>query len=129
MPIHIVVTEYRDVLDRVVEEIDSVFGDKANAQARADAINSDYERYPSHVAGVETFAFSDFDLQPRRVTARIGVQAGAGNANAKLTPDDVREIRRLKSQGWIQADIARHFGVHPVTVSQIIRGERWKHVK
>jgi hypothetical protein len=41
---------------------------------------------------------------------------------AKLTDDDVREIRALRARGLLQAQIGARFNIHPSTVSRITRG-------
>jgi hypothetical protein len=54
-----------------------------------------------------------------------GEQSGA----AKLTEDQVREIRRLAAEGWSQPKLGRRFGVVHATVGRIIRGKGWSHVR
>lgn len=54
-----------------------------------------------------------------------------GNANgmAKLTEDNVREIRRLYATGnFTQRELALRFGVSHATIGRIVRREIWKHV-
>jgi hypothetical protein len=50
---------------------------------------------------------------------------GSRNHHAKLTADDVREIRRLAAGGVRQAEIAERFSVSRVTVSNIHRRKSW----
>lgn len=50
---------------------------------------------------------------------------GDRNPMARLTWHQVREIRALKQAGIMQLRIAEQFGVSPMTVSRIIRGESW----
>jgi hypothetical protein len=47
---------------------------------------------------------------------------GAAHWAAKLTDADVRIIRRRHVEGERQTTLAREFGVHPATVSRIVRG-------
>ena len=48
---------------------------------------------------------------------------------SKLTPADVRKIRRLWERTTLsQREIGERFGVHQVTVSAIVRGVSWTHV-
>jgi len=54
-----------------------------------------------------------------------GSKKGNRNAMSKLTEDDVREIRRLISEGYIQGYIAGIFGVNHATISDINRRYRW----
>lgn len=54
---------------------------------------------------------------------------GSGHVHAKITEDDVREMRRLHEAGGItQLAIARRFGLHPTTVNDIVNRKRWLHV-
>jgi hypothetical protein len=53
---------------------------------------------------------------------------GERNSQAKLTNKKVREIRRLWGGGATQRHIAKLFDVAPITISRIIRGERWASV-
>lgn len=47
----------------------------------------------------------------------------------KLTPADVRKIRRLwERTNLSQREIGERFGVHQVTVSSIVRGVTWTDV-
>lgn len=45
--------------------------------------------------------------------------------SAKLTPEQVNDIRLLVAQGESQASVSRNFGVHQSHVSRIVRGEFW----
>jgi hypothetical protein len=47
---------------------------------------------------------------------------------SKLAPDQVREIRRLLSEGWSCAKLAPHFGVTQANISRIKRGVSWRGV-
>lgn len=46
-------------------------------------------------------------------------------ANAKITEDDVREIRTLSKKGVTQDVLAEMFGISQTQVGRIIRYERW----
>lgn len=52
---------------------------------------------------------------------------GEKHWRAKLSDAAIREIRALKGK-MNHSELARRFGVHRVTVLQIQRGIRWKHV-
>jgi hypothetical protein len=56
---------------------------------------------------------------------------GEKSGNAKLTDDNVREIRRLwdNGEGMQQTAIARMFGVSSVRISLIVRRKSWKHIE
>ena len=47
---------------------------------------------------------------------------GEGHWAAKLSAEDVREMRRLTDMGWTRKAIGEHFGVNAATVSRIVRG-------
>lgn len=54
---------------------------------------------------------------------------GVKNGSAKLTEDQVVEIRRLYATGkYRQKDIGAEFGVSQRTISLITRNEHWRHV-
>lgn len=54
-------------------------------------------------------------------------QRGADRHNAKLTPDDVREIRRLGPETK-NASLAAQFGVSESNIEFILKRKTWKHV-
>jgi DNA invertase Pin-like site-specific DNA recombinase len=53
---------------------------------------------------------------------------GTRNGRAKLTPDDVREIRRRCADGEEASTIAVDFGISRSTVYDIKSGRIWKSV-
>lgn len=54
---------------------------------------------------------------------------GSSRGMAKLTPAQVRMIRRLWAQGKLtQGQIAEKFGVHQVSVSSVVTGRTWSDV-
>ncbi len=58
------------------------------------------------------------------------VPRGEAHGMAKLTSDDVRQIRALYAAGGISQDrLAEQFHVHRKGISQIIRRIIWKHVE
>jgi hypothetical protein len=54
---------------------------------------------------------------------------GEATANAKLTEDLVREVKRRYSgkRGEVIA-LAREYGIHPGTLLDVLRGRTWSHV-
>lgn len=46
---------------------------------------------------------------------------------AKLTADQVRQIRELRQQGWLQKDIASKFKISRVQIQRILNGTRWQY--
>jgi hypothetical protein len=53
---------------------------------------------------------------------------GTNHRLAKLTEEDVREIRSELAVGWSQTACAKKRGLHKTTISQIARGVTWRHV-
>lgn len=53
---------------------------------------------------------------------------GTRSIHAKVTEDDVLQMRIMSSEGASTAEIARRFGLTPGTVSVAVRGLKWKHV-
>ena len=50
---------------------------------------------------------------------------GSKNPQAKLSEEQVGEIKRLLGQGVKQVDIARRFNIHKGTVHDIKKGHNW----
>lgn len=58
-----------------------------------------------------------------------GPPMGENHTNAKLSEDDVREMRRLHKDGNCgYGRIAKHFRVSRATAYQVIRRFTWAHV-
>jgi len=55
-------------------------------------------------------------------------QIGETAPNAKLSEDDVREIRRRCEEGESQAAVARAFNVTGTSVSYIVKRKSWSHI-
>jgi len=49
-------------------------------------------------------------------------------SRAKVTEDDVREIRKLVSGGMMMKDAAVIYQISPCAISNIIHRHRWAHV-
>lgn len=48
---------------------------------------------------------------------------------AKMTPDQVKEARRLYWSGQMsQAQLGKKYGVHPATISRTVRGQNWNYI-
>lgn len=54
--------------------------------------------------------------------------SGIAHPNAKLTDENVRQIRKLSAQGLSQRKLAKQFNVSRGTIEPIIKGETWKHI-
>lgn len=55
-------------------------------------------------------------------------QRGAAHHSAKLTDDQVREIRHRHTNGERQADLAREYRLSDNSVSRLLHRLSWKHV-
>lgn len=71
-----------------------------------------------------TWGHVDPEWQPPDSKAK-----GQKHPFAKLTEDDVREIRKLADKGLSPREIAAKFKVSRGTIEPILRGETWKHVE
>jgi len=56
------------------------------------------------------------------------VAIGEAVHNSKMTPDGVREMRRLSAEGMATKALARKFGINDKTAKSIIDRRHWKHV-
>lgn len=54
---------------------------------------------------------------------------GAEHPQARLSADDVREIRRLHTEGIGYRRLGKRFNVHHQTVQAIVTGRSWSRVK
>lgn len=64
------------------------------------------------------------------LTKVLGKRRGESHGNAKLTEDDIREIRRLYSSGeHTQREIAARFNITRPNVGYIVRRIAWPHVE
>jgi hypothetical protein len=53
---------------------------------------------------------------------------GVNNPKAKLSEDDVKEIRRLHASGKLTKHIAEDYGVAITTIAAIVTRRAWKHI-
>lgn len=60
--------------------------------------------------------------------AKIG-RRGSANSQARLTEDDVRDIRARAANGERQIDIAAERGVSKAAINDIVRRKNWAHVE
>ncbi len=74
----------------------------------------------NHVDSVNHGTFS----KPPRTNMR-----GEQNGNARFTEADIKQIRKLRSEGMAQKDIGALFGVGQTTISDITRRRSWAWVE
>jgi hypothetical protein len=81
---------------------------------------------PEHL----TFGSSADNMRDRDEAGRQAQQKGVDNGNAKLTEEQVIEIRRRYADGGVtQQELGDEFGVARRTISDIIRREIWTHLE
>lgn len=81
---------------------------------------------PEHL-WLGTVADNNADMSSK---GRVGISRGEANGNAKLTEEQVREIRKRYAEGGVaQWDLAVEYGVSSTPISYAIRGRNWKHVR
>ncbi len=67
------------------------------------------------------------NVQDMLAKGRANNPNGERHAQAKLSDEDVRRIRKLI--GTVPAvDLAHHYGVNPSTIANIKAGRKWAHV-
>lgn len=64
------------------------------------------------------------DMVTKRRHAR-----GVRHGHCKLTEENVRKVWVLKSEGIVQGKIAETLGVSQSTISEILSGKRWTHLR
>jgi hypothetical protein len=65
----------------------------------------------------------------REMKGRGSKQRGEERGSAKLTNQDIPRIRELCDNGVTQRAAARIYGVAQSTIGEIVRREKWSHVK
>ena len=69
------------------------------------------------------------NMADRDAKGRHWVQHGERHPRARLTEDDVREIRRSHAAGEASYTmLALRFGVHVQTIAGVVQRKNWKHV-
>ena len=65
------------------------------------------------------------NLADRDRKGRQSRSIGEASYWARLTFDEVAELRQLRAEGWRQVDLAARYGVSQPAVSMICSGKRW----
>lgn len=68
------------------------------------------------------------NMRDMTARGRADVRRGDRNTQARLTVDDVTEIRRQRSEGTTHAALADRFGVTRSAIQSIDAGRTWSHV-
>ena len=82
---------------------------------------------PRHLyAGTQQDNVNDMVRRKRQAPAELTRHLGEEHGRAKLTDDDVREIRALYATGnYSQPILGKRYGVVHSTIGRIVRGEHW----
>lgn len=81
---------------------------------------------PSHLF-VGTQADNMADMQKKGRAHRVG-RKGTANHRARLTDEQVREIRRRAASGEAQNKLAEEFPCGHATINRIVLRKSWKHL-
>lgn len=65
------------------------------------------------------------NMQDMKAKGRSADKAGEKCGKAKLSTNEVDEIRRLVAGGKTQASVALKFDIHPSHISRIVNKKRW----
>lgn len=71
----------------------------------------------------------DENMADRKRKGRDRPMKGEAHGSARLTEDQVREIRARRAQGELPAAIGADYGIAATTVRGICNRHRWNHVK
>lgn len=85
---------------------------------------------PSCVNSAHLFLGSHADNSRDKISKnRYGVLLrGEKRAFSKLKPENIREMRRLTKEGFLQKELAQIYRVSKGTIHKILSGKRWTHV-
>lgn len=96
----------------------------ANPENKPQVNHKDGDKENNHVNNLEWVTNSENDLHAFEIGLRT-VNRGSKSNLAKLTEEEVIEIRKLKKNGKTQRNIAKVFDISEGSVSQIVNRKRW----
>ena len=77
---------------------------------------------PSHI-------FCATQLENRQDAKRKGrVTRGANCHLSKMTETKVRDLRKLRNEGWSYGALVKHFGISKSSIASIVKMKTWSHV-
>jgi hypothetical protein len=122
-PEHLIVGTHQDNSNDAVER---------NRQAKGEALaQAQYQNRPrgkAHGSKTKPEALMRGDEWRRQHAQHTASLRGTNNHWAKLTEDDVREIRVLCGFDFPHRELAKIYGVSRPVMSKVIRGESYKNV-
>jgi hypothetical protein len=78
----------------------------------------------AHFCNLEWASYSD--QQEHALSSGLNASFGETHYAAKLTWNDVDEIRRLAASGVLQRDIASKYGCGRKNITKIVNNQRWE---
>jgi len=99
-----------------------------NPEEKPEINHKDGNKINNAVTNLEWATSSENNMHAFRVLGRQ-TPRGEQHGSAKLTADDVRQIRRLYATGnYTQQELGNTFGVRQGEVSHIVRRKNWVHI-
>ena len=89
--------------------------------------HQDGDKTNDNISNLEWVTSSENKLHALRNGLKIPAK-GVKIATAKLNDNKVREIRKLKREGYSYSELSRLFGVAPETVFAVVTRITWKHI-
>jgi DNA-binding transcriptional regulator YiaG len=84
----------------------------------------DGNKQNNHVSNLEWCSYSENGKHSHKIGLQQA-QKGETHVGAKLTNDQAKRIRQLYKEGISQQKLADFFNVSQITISRIVRGERY----
>lgn len=92
--------------------------------------HKDGDRTNNHLSNLEFVTSEQNRIHSYTVLGALNKKArGEQQHLSKLTDDKVRQIRKMKQEGYTNEQLAKIFNVRHTTISAAYRGATWKHVK
>jgi len=99
-----------------------------NPEEKPEINHKDGNKINNAVTNLEWATSSENNMHAFRVLGRQ-TPRGEQHGSAKLTADDVKQIRRLYATGnYTQQELGNTFGVRQGEVSHIVRRKNWVHI-
>lgn len=98
-----------------------------NPENKPEVNHKDTNKHNNIVSNLE-WATGKENVQHAKRNGLLENRKGEDNAFSKLTEEQVKEIRNLRSSGMTLTRIAKQYSIAETTVSQIANYRSWKHI-